>query len=73
MNTVPRSSNGPPCLDLHPYSPELTEPGTRDTHATARAAGPAVRSARRGGFRVLTRFDDVRAGQPAADTQEATP
>ncbi|MEJ2860719.1 cytochrome P450 [Actinomycetospora flava] len=48
-------------VDLDPYDPDLTEPGVWDVYAAARAAGPVARSARRGGFWVLTGYDDVRA------------
>src|SRR4051794_18006502 len=50
-----------PAVDLDPHDPGLTEPGVWDANAAARAAGPAVRSGRRGGFWVLTGFDDVRS------------
>jgi cytochrome P450 len=50
-----------PGVDLDPYDPGLTEPGVWDAYAAARAAGPVVRSGRRGGFWVLTGFDDVRS------------
>ncbi|BBG00094.1 MULTISPECIES: cytochrome P450 [Pseudonocardia] len=48
-------------VDFDPYSAHLSEPGVWDAYAAARAAGPAAWSGRRGGFWVLTRFDDVRA------------
>src|SRR4051812_11994708 len=50
-----------PTVEFDPYDPELSEPGIWDLYATARAAGPVVRSERRGGFWVLTGFDDVRS------------
>ncbi|MFC5141422.1 cytochrome P450 [Actinomycetospora rhizophila] len=48
-------------IDLDPYDPALTEPSVWDAYAAARAAGPVARSGRRGGFWVLTGYDDVRA------------
>ncbi|MEV1295316.1 cytochrome P450 [Pseudonocardia sp. NPDC049635] len=60
MNPAVRSGSCPPSVDFDPYSPELTEPGVWDAYAAAHAAGPAVRSERRGGFWMLTRYDDVR-------------
>ncbi|MDD7940355.1 hypothetical protein PHK61_18165 [Actinomycetospora lutea] len=48
-------------VDLDPYDPGLTEPTVWDAYTAARAAGPVARSARRGGFWVLTGHDDVRA------------
>lgn len=47
-------------VDLDPYDPGLTEPSVWDAYAAARSAGPVARSDRRGGFWLLTRFDDVR-------------
>ncbi|MEJ2871341.1 cytochrome P450 [Actinomycetospora sp. OC33-EN08] len=48
-------------VDLDPYAPELTEPTVWEVYEAARAAGPVARSPRRGGFWVLTGYDDVRA------------
>ncbi|WP_199434228.1 cytochrome P450 [Qaidamihabitans albus] len=58
---MPPISNDAATVDLDPYSPDLTEPGVWDVYETARAAGPAAWSERRGGFWVVTNFDDVRA------------
>ncbi|GAA4917661.1 cytochrome P450 [Actinomycetospora succinea] len=48
-------------IDWDPYDPTLTEPTVWDVYTAARAAGPVARSGRRGGFWVLTGYDDVRA------------
>ncbi len=47
-------------LDFDPYDPALTEPTVWRAYAAARAANRIVRSERRGGFWLATRFDDVR-------------
>ena len=50
-----------PAVDLDPYDPDLTEPAVWDIYEALRDAGPVARSGRRGGFWVLTGYDDVRA------------
>ncbi|GAA4852938.1 cytochrome P450 [Actinomycetospora corticicola] len=59
MRTVPDDGVG--IVDLDPYAPELTEPAVWDVYEAARDAGPVVHSPRRGGFWVVTGYDDVRA------------
>lgn len=48
-------------VDLDPYDPALTHPGVWAVYDRVREGGPVARSAARGGFYVLGRFDDVRA------------
>lgn len=55
-------------IDFDPYDPALTEPSVWDAYAAARAAGPVVRSERRGGFWLVTGFDDVRGALRDAGT-----
>jgi cytochrome P450 len=47
-------------IGFDPYDRELTEPSVWDAYTAARTAGRAVRSERRGGFWLLTGYDDVR-------------
>ncbi|MDL5158252.1 cytochrome P450 [Actinomycetospora termitidis] len=59
--TAPDPGASAGLVDLDPYAPELTEPTVWEVYEAARAAGPVARSPRRGGFWVLTGYDDVRA------------
>jgi cytochrome P450 len=47
-------------IGFDPYDAELTEPSVWGAYAAARAVGPVARSERRGGFWLLTGYDDVR-------------
>lgn len=47
-------------IGFDPYDSELTEPSVWDAYAAARATGRAARSECRGGFWLLTGYDDVR-------------
>lgn len=59
MSTVPDDRVG--TVDLDPYAPDLTEPAAWDVYEAARATAPVVHSSRRGGFWMVTGYDDVRA------------
>ncbi|GLZ52143.1 cytochrome P450 [Actinomycetospora sp. NBRC 106378] len=48
-------------VDLDPYAADLTEPTVWEVYEAAREAGPVAWSDRRGGFWVVTGYDDVRA------------
>ncbi|WP_049743932.1 cytochrome P450 [Mycolicibacterium goodii] len=47
-------------IGFDPYDGELTEPSVWDAYTAARATGRAARSEQRGGFWLLTGYDDVR-------------
>lgn len=47
--------------EFDPYDPAMTEPRVWDAYAGARRAGPAVRCRGRGGFWLVTGYDDVRS------------
>lgn len=54
------STESPLMIDFDPYDTGLSEPGLWEVYERARRAGPAVWSERRGGFWLVTGYDDVR-------------